>query len=175
MKTRVSRHLDVLALRRLVADGRVIIVPSAIDGGRGVLASTLVPAGEKSWVAEDRSGLLGFVHVRPRRYVLGWELVHAQVRNDREACQVMAVLVQEVLQYLQGRGIPRLFARTTEGSIGNGVLVGCGFTHLLSESVFVRAPQPVEPPLETASGCATGCLRTRGRFDSWRTVRLPFW
>jgi hypothetical protein len=159
--------MDVLALRRLSNDGEVVIQPSQFDDGRGVLASVMLPGSEKSWVVEGNSGLVGFAHARPRRYVLGWELVHVQHRRDYPAQDVVSALVKEVLQYLQNRGIPRLFARTPESSVGHDILLDCGFTPLLSEIVYVRSAQSGQPPEETPVG-----MRYRMPQDAWPLRQL---
>lgn len=167
MKTRLARQFDVLALRHLVTEGAVIIAPSQLEDGRGVLVSTLLPGGERSWVAEDDSGIAGFVQARPRKYVLGWEVTRAHVRGDTDAEAVVAVLVQEILQFLQDRGIPRLFARVPVESPGHNVLVACGFTQLLSETIFVRTPEQARPPDETPVG-----MRYRMPQDAWPLRQL---
>jgi N-acetylglutamate synthase-like GNAT family acetyltransferase len=171
MKTRVATQLDVISLRRLDTDGRVVLAPSPLDDGRGVLAAVLVPGGERTWIAENEGpppvGVVGFAQARPRRYVLGWELTRVRVRRDQEAQDVLAALIQEILQYLQDRGIPRLFARTPEDSYANTLLTGCGFTQLLSETVFVRRPSPARPPVDTPVG-----MRYRMPQDAWPLRQL---
>jgi hypothetical protein len=167
LRARLATQLDALALRRLDADGQVVLSLSPLDDGRGVLTSVLIPGGERTWVAIDESGTVGFVQARPRRYVLGWELTRAHVDRHSDAEEALGALVQEILQYLQDRGIPRLFARTEEGSCGHELLIRCGFTHLLSESVFVREATAARAPIDTPVG-----LRYRMPQDAWPLRQL---
>lgn len=167
MKTRLARHLDVGSLRHLDRDGFRVLEPSPRDDARGVATALFVPGGEKLWLTEDSSGLLGFAQARPRRYVLGWELTRIVASRDREVEAVTAVLIQEILQHLQDRGIPRLFARTQADAPAQDLLLACGFTLLLSETVYIRDPEPARAPMEMPTG-----LRHRMPQDAWPLRQL---
>lgn len=167
IKARLANQLDLIALRRLDTEGDAVLAPSALDDTRGVLSSVLMPGGEKTWLAESNAGFLGFAQARPRKYVLGWELTTIRLRPDADHQGVTSALIAESLQHLQDRGIPRLFARTSEDSDGQALLVGAGFTHLLSESVYVRQPAPARPPTDTPVG-----MRYRMPQDAWPLRQL---
>jgi hypothetical protein len=167
MTTRLARQMDALRVRRVAANSIAVVEPTPLDDPRALTSALLVPGGEKVWITEDSSGAVGVAQARPRRYVFGWELVRVQVRRNRDEDLIVAELVQEVLQYLQDRGIPRLFARTPEGADGQGILIRCGFMVLLAETVFVRRPMPARSPATTPAG-----LRYRMREDDWPVRQL---
>ena len=167
MKTRVARQTDLLKIRSLGGDVVRILEPSPLDDARGLVSAILMPGGEKVWITEDDSGLVGCAQARPRKYVLGWELVRLEIRRNRDEESVTAELIQDVLQHLQDQGIPRLFARTKESSLGEEILVACGFTVLLSETIFVREPNAARAPASTPTG-----LRYRMPQDAWPLRQL---
>ncbi|GEM_PF-4303886 len=169
LRTRLARQLDLWPLHGLAADARniAILMPSVCEDAPGVLLGTMLPGKGKTWIVEDDSGLVGFAQVRPRRYVLGWELTRLHVRRSCDPEDPVRCLIQEILAYLQGRGIPRLFGRTPEESLGHDILLACGFTHLVSETVFIRDPELTPTPRETPVG-----LRYRMPQDAWPLRQL---
>ncbi|HZT96330.1 MAG TPA: GNAT family N-acetyltransferase [Chloroflexota bacterium] len=165
---RPATQLDVVSMQRLSTDEEsLILAPSPLDEAPGLVWSTVVPGRQRSWIAEDGSGLLGFAQARPRGYVLGWELVRVHARPDADAQRVLAALVQQVLAHLQERGIPRLFARTIPESRGAAAVASCGFSLLTSECFFVREPSKVLPPEEMPTG-----MRYRMPQDAWPLRQL---
>lgn len=168
MKTRTARRIDLLGLRKLSTDqGACVIVPSQFEDASGVIRSALVPGGEKLWVADGDEGMAGFVQARPRKYVLGWELVRLYARSASDRDGVVSGLINEVLLHVQERGIPRLFGRTPAESQAHELLLRCGFTYLLSESIFVRQPTKTTAPEETPIG-----MRYRMPQDAWPLRQL---
>ncbi len=168
MKTRSARQLDYLGIRKLAATPHTaVVIPTELDDVPGLTKAALVPGREKTWVAEDRGVLAGFVQARPRSVVLGWEIIRVHVHPDCEPVQVVGALVQEMLGHLQEKGIPRLFARTQIDSEGHLCMNACGFTHLTSESVFLREAQKTPPPEEMPTG-----MRYRMPQDAWPLRQL---
>lgn len=168
MRTRAARQLDLLSIKSLAGESAVSLLSQMVfDDTPSLVKATLLPGGEKLWLAEDESGILGFTHARPRRFVLGWEMVRLQLRQNIEPDSVVSGLVHEVLQHLQESGIPRLFARAPADSVGHEILLGCGFTHLLSECLYGRQPQKTSVPDETPIG-----MRYRLPQDAWPLRQL---
>lgn len=168
MKTRSARQLDYVAIRKLAGDQRTaLLMPSELDDAPGLTKAALVPGRGKTWVAEDSAGIAGFAQARPRKYVLGWEIIRVHVRPDCEPVHVVGALVHEMLGHLQEKGIPRLFARARIDSEGHLTMNACGFTHLTSETVFLREAQKTAPPEEMPIG-----MRYRMPQDAWPLRQL---
>jgi hypothetical protein len=168
LRTRPVRHLDLLALRSLSSEqANKVIGPLPFEAAPGVVKTTLFSARQRVWVAETGRSIVGFAQACPRRYVLGWELVRVSVRARQDPSAALAALIQEVLAYLQGKAIPRLFARTPAESPAHEMLLECGFTHLLSETVFLRPSGNVVDPQDMPTG-----MRFRMPQDAWPLRQL---
>jgi hypothetical protein len=147
MDVRLARPTDAAVVLALALDDRAHLVRDPESAGLretlGALARSVLPLAfkDRMWIACD-GGDVSFLEARPRRYVIGWDVVRLAAHGDREA--IVGAVLDEAMQHLQRQGIPRLFARSPEA--GHEELVALGFRPLRREHVLTGSvTQPVEP------------------------------
>lgn len=91
-----------------------------------------VALGGKTWIARDNCHA-AILEAQPRRYVIGWDIV--RLSAGHESGMLLEPLIGAALEYLQSRGVPRLFARC--GEHGREALEPLEFQPLAHELVLV--------------------------------------
>jgi hypothetical protein len=114
------------------------------------------------WIAADGANS-AVLEARPRRYVIGWNVMCLAARGDREA--VAGAVLDEAMQHLHHRGIPRLFARCPESALHE--LEALGFRPLRREHVLVGSAGNEDEPDELPVGS-----RYRMPQDAWALHQL---
>jgi hypothetical protein len=114
MDVRPVRPADAPLVLALALDDRSHIVRHSERPASSPIVRTLahtfapLPTSTRAWLARGPAGV-GLVEAYPRRYVIGWDIGRLVIRGDRD--EILAPLIGAVTSYVQGRGVPRLFAR----------------------------------------------------------------
>lgn len=114
MDVRQARPTDAPLVLALALDEASHLVrgtewPEADPTIRTILNSVLpmaVPG--RVWIARAET-CVAIVETQPRRYVIGWDISRLALRGQDE--EALAAVVLAAADYVQRRGIPRLFAR----------------------------------------------------------------
>lgn len=138
MDVRLARPTDAPLVFALAFDDGAHLVrgldwPQAKRVARTLARATLpraLPA--RCWLARDGS-TTGLLESHSRQYVMGWDVARLVVRGDPSV--VVGPLIAAATDHLQGRGVPRLFARPQIEAAGE--LRRVGFQSLAREYVLV--------------------------------------
>jgi hypothetical protein len=151
MDVRQARPTDAPLVLALALDEASHLVRGTDwpEGGptlRTVLNSLLpVAMPGRVWIAHAGT-CVALAEAQPRRYVIGWDIARLASRGSDE--EVLAAVVLAAANYVQRRGIPRLFARCEDR--GLETLCRLGFRPITRELVLAapgpRAPQGHAPP-----------------------------
>jgi hypothetical protein len=127
-----------------------------------VQTATPLPKATRVWIGKGRNSV-GLIEARPRRYVIGWDITRLVLRGDRD--ELLGPLLGTVTAYVQGRGVPRLFARCRREE--SDLLCRHGFAILAREYVLTatRSPELEPSPLPSDS-------RYRMPQDAWPLHQL---
>lgn len=169
MDVRLLRPTDAPVALALSIDADAHLVRSASHPTSKHVAATLaraavpVAVSGRAWIARDDKSV-ALLEAIPRRYVIGWDIERLAYRGDGD--RVLGPIVQECIDHLRRRGVPRLFVRCSPDSVPE--LQTVGFHPLAREYVLLRAaagPDPEAPPPPHGS-------RYRMPQDSWPLHRL---
>lgn len=113
MDVRPGRPTDAPLVLALALDNASHLVGSDWRGVDPILRTVLtsvcpIAMPGRLWIARA-STTIALVEAQPRRYVIGWDISHLAVRGPDE--EVLTAVVLAAADYVQRRGIPRLFAR----------------------------------------------------------------
>jgi hypothetical protein len=169
MDVRLARPTDAALVLSLTLDADSHIVkgfgwPASNDTVRTLTRASLPLATRgRAWIARDED-TTALLEAEPRQYVIGWDITRLAVRGERVDDAVGTVLGAAVC-HLQNRGVPRLFARTSEDASGH--LRPMGFHALAREYVLMS-------PTHHESGSASPPTDSRYRMpqDSWPLHQL---
>lgn len=138
MDVRLARPTDAAVVLALALDDRAHLVRDPESNGLrtsvGALARSVLPLAfkDRMWIASSGSDV-AILEARPRQYVIGWDVVRLAARGNCEAA--VGAVLEEAMQHLHRRGIPRLFARCREEAQGD--LMRLGFRPLGHEHVLI--------------------------------------
>lgn len=117
MDVRLARPTDAMLVLGLALDDSAHLVKGAGWPSVNPVAKTMIRSASpvvthgRTWIArEGSSGSL--LEAMPRRYVIGWDIVRLAARGETD--RVLDAVVSATTEYLQNRGVPRLFARCRE-------------------------------------------------------------
>jgi hypothetical protein len=169
MDVRLARPTDAALVLSLTLDAGSHIVkgfgwPASNDTVRTLTRATLPLATRgRAWIARDGE-TIALLESEPRQYVIGWDITRLAVRGHRVDEAVGTVLGAAVC-HLQNRGVPRLFARTSDDASAH--LRPMGFHALAREYVLLS-------PTHHESGSASPPADSRYRMpeDSWPLHQL---
>jgi hypothetical protein len=169
MDVRLARPMDAALVLSLALDADSHIVKgfgwSASNDTVRTLARASLPLGTRgrAWLARDGENA-ALLEAEPRQYVIGWDISRLAARGDDVEAPVGAAIGAAVC-YLQQRGVPRMFARTSED--GTTHLQPLGFHALAREYVLVSPATQ-----ETGTGSPPADSRYRMPQDSWPLHQL---
>lgn len=168
MDVRLARPTDAAVVLALALDDRAHLVRDPESSGLrtvlGALARSVFPLAfsDRMWIASNGADA-AIVEARPRQYVIGWDVVQLVARGDREA--VAGAALEEAMQHLHKRGIPRLFARCTEDA--QDELSSLGFRPLGHEHILIGTGHAASAPGDLPAGS-----RYRMPQDAWALHQL---
>jgi hypothetical protein len=114
MDVRLARPTDAAVVLALALDDRAHLVKDPLSSGVrttiGALGRSVFPLAfqDRMWIACDGSDI-AMLEARPRKYVIGWDILRLAARGGHDA--VVKAVLDEAMEHLHRRGIPRLFAR----------------------------------------------------------------
>lgn len=169
MDVRLARPTDAALVLSLTLDADAHIVtgfgwPARNDTGRTLTRAALPFATRgRAWVARD-STTSALLEAEPRQYVIGWDITRLAVRGENLE-EAVGLLLGAAVCHLQNRGVPRLFARTSDEASRH--LQPMGFHALAREYVLLGPEGPY-------SGSASPPADSRYRMpqDSWPLHQL---
>lgn len=168
MDVRLARPTDAAIVLALALDDRAHLVRDPEAAGLretlAALARSVLPLAfkDRMWIACDGNSV-AVLQARPRKYVIGWDVVYLAGRGDGEA--VAGAVVEEAMQHLHRQGIPRLFARIPEDA--QDELVSLGFRPLRREHVLAVTVSAPSAPESLPDGS-----RYRMPQDAWSLHQL---
>jgi hypothetical protein len=169
MDVRLARPTDAALVLSLALDASSHIVKgfgwaTSNDAVRALIRASL-PLGTRgrAWIARDRENI-ALLEAEPRQYVIGWDINRLAVRGE-DVDETVACVIGAAVCHLQNRGVPRMFARTTEDRAS--YLRPLGFHALAREYVLLS-------PMGHESGSASPPPDSRYRMpqDSWPLHQL---
>jgi hypothetical protein len=126
MDVRQARPTDAPLVLTLAIDRDAHLVRGTEGPDRAPLLRTLwralLPLGSGLWIARD-GGASALLEVRPRPYVIGWDITRLAVRRNRareesgERSEVLGAVIAAAAEQAQRRGVPRLFVRCTDEAL----------------------------------------------------------
>lgn len=169
MDVRLARPTDAALVLSLALDANSHIVtgfgwPASNDTVRTLTrASFPLATRGRAWIARDEN-TSAMLEAEPRQYVIGWDITRLAVRGER-VDEAVGLLLGAAVCHLQNRGVPRLFARTSDDASGH--LRPMGFHALAREYVLLSPERP-------SSGTTSPPADSRYRMpqDSWPLHQL---
>ncbi len=138
MDVRLARPTDALLVLSLALDQEAHVVrspawPAANPVVRSLARATLpLAAPGRTWIGRD-GWSVALLEAQPRQYVIGWDVTRLVVQGDRGVD--LGPLLQAATIHLQGRGVPRLFARCRDDA--RGALKRLDFSALAREYILM--------------------------------------
>ncbi len=168
MDVRLARPTDAAVVLALALDDRAHLVRAPESVGLrtslGALARSVLPLAfkDRMWIASDGADV-AILEARPRQYVIGWDVIRLAGRGDREA--VAGAVLEEAMQHLHRRGIPRLFARSDQDAQED--LMALGFRPLGHEHILIGSRGGTDETVDLPVGS-----RYRMPQDAWALHQL---
>src|SRR5947209_20515857 len=105
----------------------------------------LTPA-SRTWICEDHWRILGFaqVHERPSRTMWDISYLASMVQRDGSGDDVLAALLEYMLEMAAGHGILRIFAKVEDEIPEQELFQRAGFQRYARELTYVYNPDVVE-------------------------------
>jgi len=168
MDVRLARPTDALLVLSLALDQDAHVVRGPAWPATNPVVRSLARAAfplaapGRTWLGRDGCSV-ALLEAQPRQYVIGWDVTRLVIQGDRSVD--LGPLLQAATIHLQGRGVPRLFARCRDDA--RDALQRLDFNPLAREYILIGPEGEIagDGPIPLES-------RYRMRQDDWPLHQL---